>query len=97
MAPRGGSGKKDPLVCPKCGTRASEPVKTWTLVSPIPDRKGRITVTVMGSFVCPNCGYSWRAVVQKIKTEASEPLEEEGERSEGEIIEIDLSELDELD
>jgi predicted molibdopterin-dependent oxidoreductase YjgC len=29
-------------VCPRCGTRVEEPVKTWTLVSPLPDKKGRI-------------------------------------------------------
>jgi len=89
--------KRDPFVCPRCGTRVEEPLKTWTLVSPFPDRKGRITVTVMGSFRCPNCGYSWRAVVKKIKTEAAPPQEEQGEREEGEIIEIDLSELDDLE
>jgi len=92
-----GKQARDPFVCPTCGTRAPEPVKTWTLVSPIPDRKGRITVTVMGSFVCPSCGRSWRTVVKKIKTEAGEPMEEEGERPEGEIIEIDLSELNDID
>ncbi|MEB3846904.1 MAG: chromatin protein Cren7, partial [Desulfurococcales archaeon] len=43
--------KRDPFVCPRCGTRVSEPVKTWTIVSPIPDKYGRITVTIMGSFV----------------------------------------------
>ncbi len=88
--------KRDPFVCPRCGTRVEEPVKTWTLVSPFPDKKGRITVTVMGSFRCPNCGDSWRAVIKKIKTEAAPP-QEEGEREEGEVIEVDLSELDELD
>ena len=87
---------KDPYICPRCGTRVSEPVKTWTLVSPIPDKKGRITITIMGLFKCPNCGYSWRAVLKKIKSEVGEP-EEEGEREPGEIIEIDLSELKDLE
>lgn len=88
--------KKDPFVCPRCGTRVAEPVKTWTLVSPIPDKRGRITITIMGSFVCPNCGYKWRAVIKKIKEGGGEPVEE-GPKEEGEIIKIDLSDLDRLD
>jgi predicted RNA-binding Zn-ribbon protein involved in translation (DUF1610 family) len=96
--------KRDPYVCPKCGTR-TEPVKTWQLVSPFPDSKGRITITVMGSFVCPNCGYRWRAVISKIKVGGEEVEVEAGtkkaaireekkteEKREGEIIEIDIDE-----
>ncbi|MEB3780082.1 MAG: CpXC domain-containing protein [Desulfurococcales archaeon] len=89
--------KKNPFICPRCGTKVPEPTKTWTLVSPIPDKKGRITVTVMGSFTCPNCGYSWRAVVSKIKTGGEEVESEEGPREPGQIIEIDLSELDDVE
>ncbi len=59
--------KKEPNVCPSCGTKVAEPYKTWQLVSPIPDSKGRITVTVMGMFQCTNCGKKWRAVVSKLK------------------------------
>lgn len=94
--------KRDPYVCPRCGTR-TEPVKTWQLVSPFPDAKGRITITVMGSFVCPNCGHRWRAVISKIKVGGEEVEVEAGqkkaalksgeakeEKREGEIIEIDI-------
>ena len=90
--------KKDPFTCPKCGTRVTEPVKTWTLVSPLPDKYGRITVTVMGSFACPNCGYTWRGVVKKIKTGGGEgEAEEPQEREPGMVIEIDLDDLDKID
>ncbi len=90
--------KRDPFVCPRCGTRVSEPVKTWTIVSPIPDKYGRITVTIMGSFVCPNCGYKWRDAIKKFKTGGEEPGERrEEEKEEGTIIEIDLSDLDEIE
>jgi len=93
--------KKDPFVCPKCGTRVEEPVKTWTLVSPFPDKYGRITVTVMGSFRCPNCGYSWRAVIKKLKTGGDEEAAKKGaaksEPEPGTIIEIDLSDLDDVE
>ena len=98
--------KRDPFVCPKCGTR-TEPVKTWQLVSPFPDSKGRITITVMGSFVCPNCGYKWRAVVSKLKVGGDDVELEVGsskkarikgeskgaeEKREGEVFEIDIDE-----
>jgi len=90
--------RKDPFVCPRCGTRVKEPVKTWTVVSPLPDKYGRITVTIMGSFVCPNCGYKWRAVIKKLKTGGEEPgSEKKEEKEEGTIIEIDLSDLDEIE
>jgi uncharacterized Zn finger protein (UPF0148 family) len=80
-------------------------VKTWQLVSPFPDSKGRVTITIMGSFVCPNCGYRWRAVISKIKVGGDEVEVEAGqkkaaisssekqqEKREGEIIEIDIDE-----
>ncbi len=84
--------RRDPFVCPVCGTRVSEPVKTWTLVSPMPDKYGRITITVMGSFVCPNCGHKWRAVIKKLKEGGSQPAEDMP-KDEGEIIEIDISDI----
>ncbi|NOZ30984.1 MAG: chromatin protein Cren7 [Crenarchaeota archaeon] len=90
--------KKDPFICPSCGTRVNEPVKTWTIVSPIPDKYGRITVTIMGSFQCPNCGAKWKDSIKKIKTGGDEEAMREGEekKEEGTIIEIDLSDLDEI-
>ena len=96
--------KRDPYVCPRCGTR-TEPKKTWQLVSPFPDSKGRITITIMGSFECPNCGYKWRAVISKIKVGGEEvevggkKLEAktggEEEKREGPVFEIDIDDLDE--
>ena len=54
--------------CPNCGVEVTtEPYKTWELVSPFPDKKMRITVTIMGMYECPNCGKRFRAVVSKIK------------------------------
>jgi len=96
--------RKDVYICPKCGTRVEKPVKTWQLISPLPDSKGRITITVMGSFVCPNCGYKWRGVISKLKV-GGKTVEIEGargaksieaeEEERAEIIEIDIDELDE--
>ncbi len=91
--------QKDPYVCPKCGTRVTEPAKTWTITSPLPDKYGRITVTVMASFVCPNCGYKWRAPIKKLKVGGEEPGERgrEEKPEPGTIIEIDLDDLDDVD
>ncbi len=94
--------RRDPYICPVCGTRV-EPKKTWQIVSPLPDAQGRVTVTIMGSFECPNCGHKWRAAISKIKvgaegvefesgsTKLQEKRKQEEERR-GEIIEIDIDE-----
>ena len=96
----------DPNICPVCGTRVEKPVKTWQLVSPLPDAYGRITITIMGSFECPN-GHKWKAVVSKIRAGGSSVEvegkkgvkkigeEEQKEEDRGEVIELDLSDLDE--
>ena len=97
--------QKVPTKCPKCGTVVSSPVKTWQLIAPIPDSAGRVTITIMGIFECPNCGYKWRGVVSKMKVGSSGieiegtkkntfTIEEKEERP-GSIIEIDLNELSE--
>ncbi len=98
---RGGVG-----VCPGCGYEVKEPERTWQLVSPLPDSKGRITITIMGSYRCPNCGRKWRGVVSKIKTgggeveiegggRSSRKISEKSDEDRGTVIEIDLSELEE--
>ncbi|MFX1511022.1 MAG: hypothetical protein ACFFCQ_00335 [Promethearchaeota archaeon] len=63
--------KKKKISCKKCGTvvnpNENPPQKTWNIISPMPDKEGRVTVTIMGSFRCSNCGASIRAAIQKIK------------------------------
>ncbi len=71
--------KKKELKCPRCGSRNIEVIKTWQLVAPIPDKKGRITITVMGSLQCKDCGYKWRGVVSKLKVGGTS-IEVEGAR-----------------
>ncbi|NPA05347.1 MAG: chromatin protein Cren7 [Crenarchaeota archaeon] len=88
--------KRNPFTCPICGTRA-EPKKTWQLVSPFPDSKGRITVTIMGSFECPKCGHKWRGVVSKLKVGGASETTSSGSggepaREEGPVFEIDIDE-----
>jgi len=95
------------LRCPKCGLDV-QPEKTWQLISPLPDSEGRITITIMGSFKCSNCGHIWRGVVSKIKA-GGDNVEVEGsaskrvlegkdkEKREGQVIEVDLSDLDDIE
>jgi predicted RNA-binding Zn-ribbon protein involved in translation (DUF1610 family) len=98
---------EDIYICPSCGTKVKEPIKTWQLVSPLPDSYGRITITVMGSFICPSCGNKWKGVISKIKAGGSSieieskkgvkkiGSEETTEENKGEVIELDISDLDE--
>ena len=94
--------------CPRCGTEVKNPEKTWQLVSPLPDAEGRITITVMGVFKCPNCGYRWRTKISTIKVGPSGEVEiggrggrrkrrkSEGSKErkpEGKIIEVDISNI----
>ncbi|MFQ6124355.1 MAG: hypothetical protein ACE5R6_07085 [Candidatus Heimdallarchaeota archaeon] len=43
------------------------PTKTWNLISPLPDKEGRLTITIMGSYPCPHCGKSNTSIVTKFK------------------------------
>lgn len=87
--------------CPKCGSTKIDVVKTWNLISPLPDREGRITLTVMGVFKCSNCGYSWKGTVSKLKigrgveagVEGKQVIVEEEERSPPKEIVLDLEEI----
>ncbi|ADI32279.1 hypothetical protein [Staphylothermus hellenicus] len=65
------SSKQNKLVCPRCGSEDIEIVKQWQLVSPLPDKYGRITITIMGVMQCRRCGYRWRGVISKIKVGGS--------------------------
>ncbi len=74
----------------------TDPERTWTLVSPIPDRQGRVTITIMGAFRCPN-GHTWKAVIKKLKSGGKEEEEEQGEREQGDVITLDLSDIESVD
>lgn len=96
--------EKDIKVCPTCGGLVEKPEKTWHLTSPLPDAQGRITITVMASFVCSNCGSKWKGVLSKIKV-GGEGVEVEGAKKRsklpagekverpGETIELDIDEI----
>ena len=58
------------LKCKNCGnTSFGPPLKTWQMFSPLPDKDGNITITVMGSFTCPNCSKNVRGAIKKIKSD----------------------------
>ncbi|MFX1519098.1 MAG: chromatin protein Cren7 [Promethearchaeota archaeon] len=63
------------LKCKNCNNTSFEgvtPLKTWQMFSPLPDKDGNITITVMGSFTCPNCGKNVRGAIKKIKADQTE-------------------------
>ncbi len=70
MSPRSKKRKKK-ILCKKCGyvlnPIETPPEKTWQLISPMPDKDGRVTLTIMGSFHCPTCNASVRASLKKIR------------------------------
>ncbi|MCD6323608.1 MAG: chromatin protein Cren7 [Desulfurococcales archaeon] len=92
------------MKCPRCGTEV-QPQKTWQLVAPLPDADGRVTIIVMGSFKCPNCGYSWRQKISTIKVgpegevdlnatkKRKRKKKEKEKKPAGKIIEVDLSDI----
>lgn len=63
--------RKKQISCKKCGSiinpTENPPIKTWQLISPMPDKDGRVTLTIMGSFKCQDCGSAVRASLKKIK------------------------------
>ena len=68
-----GKEKEVAISCKSCGQvinpKENPPSSTWTLTSPLPDKEGRITLTVMGSFDCPRCGKNIKAAMKKIKSD----------------------------
>ena len=72
---RGTGGSKR---CPECGAEVGKPYRTWQLAAPFPDKKMRITITIMGMFQCPRCGKRFRAVVSKVKVGPEEIQVEKG-------------------
>lgn len=63
--------RKKKISCKKCGhvinPIETPPEKTWQLISPMPDKEGRVTLTIMGSFHCPICNASVRASLKKVR------------------------------
>ena len=68
----GGKGAKNAYRCNSCGyiinPKETPPNKTWNMISPMPDKMGRVTLTIMGSFTCPKCSKNVKLAMQKIKS-----------------------------
>ncbi|MHA1910715.1 MAG: hypothetical protein ACTSYA_03375 [Candidatus Kariarchaeaceae archaeon] len=46
--------------------------KTWNVFSPMPDKQGRITITQMATFRCPDCGKVLRGSLGSQKADVPE-------------------------
>ena len=68
----GGKSAKNAYRCNSCGyiinPKETPPNKTWNMISPMPDKMGRVTLTIMGSFTCPKCSKNVKLAMQKIKS-----------------------------
>ncbi|MHA2358246.1 MAG: hypothetical protein ACXABK_05715 [Candidatus Heimdallarchaeaceae archaeon] len=68
--------KVKPIKCKKCGeTWAPTEVPTkkeWPKVAPMPSADGSVTITVMATWDCPNCGKSVMGAKGKTKGEFKE-------------------------
>ncbi|MHA1990456.1 MAG: winged helix-turn-helix transcriptional regulator [Candidatus Hodarchaeales archaeon] len=66
-------GPKSKFRCSSCSfqinPKETPPNKTWNMIAPMPDKMGRVTLTIMGSFTCPNCSKNLRVALQKIKSD----------------------------
>jgi len=49
--------------CPKCGAEVATPVKTWSIPSRKPVRKGEESKITMGIYECSNCKARFRAAL----------------------------------
>lgn len=82
------------ISCKNCGQVINPietpPSSTWTLTSPLPDKEGRITLTIMGSFTCQRCGKNVKAAMKKIKSDS-----ESGGKSKKELLIDTVQELKE--
>ena len=82
------------ISCKSCGQvinpTETPPSSTWTLTSPLPDKEGRITLTVMGSFTCTRCGKNIKAAMTKIKSD-----DESSGKSKKEVLVETVKELTE--
>lgn len=43
--------------------------KQWNMVSPMPDKDGNVTITIMATWTCPQCGKSITGAFAKTKGE----------------------------
>ena len=81
-------GPKEKFKCSSCGfvinPKEHPPNKTWNMISPLPDKQGRVTLTIMGSFTCPRCSKNLKVSLQKIKSDD----EFSGKSKKDELLEI---------
>ena len=59
-------GKNEMAKCPKCGTEAAKPKKTWKMAGR-PDKAGKRMQLEIGLYECAKCGNVFREVLSKKK------------------------------
>ena len=70
--------------CPKCGADVAAPVKTWSMPSRKPLKKGEEAKLAMGIFECPSCKARFRtAVVAETRIEETASIKNMVERIRG--------------
>ena len=58
--------EKSMAKCPKCGTEAAKPKKTWKMAGR-PDKAGKRMQLEIGLYECSKCGNVFREVLSKKK------------------------------
>ena len=67
--------------CPKCGTEAFAPVKTWAIPSRKPVKGGEGVTLTIGIFECSNCKARFRAALEsKARTQETASIKNMVER-----------------
>lgn len=73
--------KSSLIVCKKCGEswkpKEVPTVKEWSMTSPMPDKNGNVTITMMATWRCPSCGATARGTLGKTKGERTGPSKRE--------------------
>ena len=65
------------ITCKKCkysfeiGSADDKRKKEWSMVAPMPDKDGNVTITMMATWDCPNCGKNITGSAGKTKGEFS--------------------------
>lgn len=81
--------RKTKIKCKKCGSIFNSSnkiniIRTWHMISPIPDKNGNLTITIMASWTCPNCGSKNTGKISTIKSN----LDAHGETPSQKLINI---------
>ncbi len=76
------------------GSEEDKRKKEWTLVSPMPDKEGNVTITMMATWDCPQCGKNITGSAGKTKGDFGGKSKKESIHDKlAENVEFEISEL----